>query len=243
MKVLRMIRAVAFDLWSTLLRNRNYSSHRIDTLAHALESEGFHRDRDTVEAAYLSTMAFFNEAWRTERRHIPATELTKFILDRLDVSLPSALQNRLVKDFEEAIFVDPPQLVKGAKKVLKALHGFYEIGLISNSGVTPGRILRRVLSIRGILKYFDCTVFSDEVGHQKPHPLIFKKAVGEMQVKAGEAIHVGDLLESDIAGAKALGMKAVWFNRTGSNREKTKTKFVPDYEIKALSELLEFLSK
>ncbi len=236
-----MIEAVTFDLWNTLLCDRRYGDYRIDLLMQILGNEGLPRDRHVVKAAYQSAMNLLNEVWKKERRHISAAELTAFILDELDVDLPTELENVLVKSFEEVIFNDPPPLVKDAGMVLQSLHDRFKVGLISNAGVTPGRNLRRVLNSHGVLQYFRCTVFSDEVGYHKPHPIIFKKAVEELQVKASEIVHVGDLFEADIIGAKAMGMKAVWFNVAEKSYQKEGTKFVPDYEIQALSQLLEIL--
>jgi len=233
-----MIEAVTFDLWNTLLCDRRYGDYRIDLLMQILENKGLPRDRNVVKVAYQSAMNLLNEAWKKERRHIPAAELTEFILNELDVDLPTGLENTLVKSFEEVIFNDPPPLVKDAGMVLQSLHDRFQIGLISNAGVTPGRNLRRVLNDHGVLRYFRCTVFSDEVGYHKPHPIIFRKAVEELQVKASETVHVGDLFEADIIGAKAIGMKAVWFNVAEKSYQKKGTKFVPDYEIQALSQLL-----
>jgi putative hydrolase of the HAD superfamily len=235
-----MIEAVTFDLWNTLLCDRHYGDYRIGLLMQILRDEGAPRDRNAVEAAYQSAMNLLNEAWRKERRHIPAAELTEFILSELDIDLPSELKSVLVRSFEEVILNDPPPLVKDAGIVLQSLHSRFRIGLISNAGVTPGRNLRRVLNGHGVLQYFRCTVFSDEVGYHKPHPTIFRKAVEELQVKASETLHVGDLLEADIIGAKAMGMKAVWFNVAERSYQKGTT-FVPDYEIQALSQLLEII--
>jgi len=237
-----MIEAVTFDLWNTLLCDRQYGDYRIDLLMQILRNEGSPRDRNGVEATYQSAMNLLNEAWKKERRHIPVVELTEFILSELDVDLPTELKSVLVKSFEEVIFNDPPPLVKDAGMVLKSLHNHFKIGLISNAGVTPGRNLRRVLNDHGVLQYFRCTVFSDEVGYHKPHPTIFRKAVEELQVKASETLHVGDLFEADVIGAKAMGMKAVWFNVAEKNYQKG-TKLVPDYEIQALSQLLRIIKR
>jgi len=236
-----MVRAVTFDLWNTILCDRDYGDYRIDLLTRTLNEEGFARDRHIVEVEYSSTIDFFNEVWRKERRHMPVTKLTEFILNRLDVHLPAEVKSSLVKDFKTAIFNDPPPLVKDAKRVLESLHGRYGIGLISNSGVTPGRNLRQVLNNHKVLQYFSCTVFSDEVGYHKPHPIIFRKAIGKLQVEASDAIHVGDILEADVVGAKAVGMKAVWFNMAEKNWQKDEIQFVPDYEIENLTELTEIL--
>jgi len=109
--------------------------------------------------------------------------------------------------------------------------------LICDSGMSPGRILRKVLESHNLLKYFNCTVFSDEMGCTKPNPIIFKKALKKLNAEPVEAIHIGDLLLTDIAGAKAVGMKAVWFNWKNELR-RVGIDIQPDYEIHKLSELL-----
>lgn len=71
-------------------------------------------------------------------------------------------------------------------------------------------------------------------------PIGFSKALEKLKVKPPEAMHIGDLLETDIAGAKAIGVKTVWFNWK-SEQKKSKTNIVPDYEIDKLSQLLQIL--
>ena len=236
-----LIRAVTFGLWNTILCEKNYGDLRINLLMQALNKEGYSRSRHRVEAEYSATIDFFYEVWMKERRHMPAAKLTDFILHRLDVHLLTEVKNELVKRFERAIFSNPPPLVMDAARVLKSLHNQYRIGLISNSGVTPGRHLSKVLNDHKVLRYFSCTVFSDEIGFHKPHPKIFRRAIDELQVKANETIHVGDLPESDVAGAKAMGMKAIWFNKDESKLKAEE--FSPDYEIRSLPELLVALEK
>jgi hypothetical protein len=47
-------------------------------------------------------------------------------------------------------------------------------------------------------------------------------------------MHVGDSLESDVAGAKGVGSISVWLNR---DRVANNTPIQPDWEIASLSEL------
>jgi len=136
-----------------------------------------------------------------------------------------------------------PVLMKKAKfedvkMVLKKLDKQYKIGLISNSGITPGRILRKVLDKLEVLRYLDCTVFSDEMGYTKPHQLIFREAIKILQSNPHETAHIGDLLQTDVAGAKSFGMKTVWLNRAG---EVNKSDIKPDYEVRRLSQIIEIL--
>ena len=55
-----------------------------------------------------------------------------------------------------------------------------------------------------------------------------------------DVISIGNSLRSDVQGAQAIGMKAVWLNRMGKPRENS---VVPDFEVPTLKELKEILQK
>jgi putative hydrolase of the HAD superfamily len=59
----------------------------------------------------------------------------------------------------------------------------------------------------------DWLVTSEDVGASKPEPKIFEAALDRLGVEPGEAVMVGDAWGTDIAGARAAGIRAVWFNR------------------------------
>jgi len=236
-----MIKGVTFDLWNTLFCDSHYCDLRIDVLKRVLDMEDLLIDRHIIETEYLSAMRHFDDLWkkRRDKQYMSAAKLMKSILRNLDVELSTSSKSTIIKGFEEAILEDPPPLVNGSKAVMKSLHGNYQIGLISNTGITSGRLLRRVLRHRRMLQYFTCTIFSDEIGYTKPHPIIFRKAVEELKVNVDEIVHIGDLLETDIAGANTFGMKTIWFNK--SDRARQEASVTPDYEINDLTELLKIL--
>jgi HAD superfamily hydrolase (TIGR01549 family) len=59
----------------------------------------------------------------------------------------------------------------------------------------------------------DAIVDSRSHGWVKPHPTIFGAALELLDVHADEAVMVGDSLEEDIEGARALGMRAILIDR------------------------------
>lgn len=65
----------------------------------------------------------------------------------------------------------------------------------------------RALSIEN---YFDVILVSEWEGIKKPNPLIFIKALQELNVEACESIFIGDHPENDIRAAQNVGMKAIW---------------------------------
>ena len=59
----------------------------------------------------------------------------------------------------------------------------------------------------------DAIVDSRTHGRVKPHPTIFQAALTSLGVEAGQAVMVGDSLEDDIEGARAIGMRAILVDR------------------------------
>jgi putative hydrolase of the HAD superfamily len=88
-----------------------------------------------------------------------------------------------------------------------------KLGVVSNA-FDPGWLLHRDLKQMGIAERIDFAVFSSEVGKRKPHPEIFERALDSLDVRAEEALFVGDRLFEDVRGANEVGMtsvQAIWF--------------------------------
>jgi HAD superfamily hydrolase (TIGR01549 family) len=65
----------------------------------------------------------------------------------------------------------------------------------------------------------DAIVDSRSHGRVKPHPTIFQAALELLGVAPGEAAMVGDSLEEDVEGARALGMRAILVDREDRHPE------------------------
>jgi putative hydrolase of the HAD superfamily len=65
----------------------------------------------------------------------------------------------------------------------------------------------------------DAIVDSRTHGRVKPHPTIFQVALDRLGVDAPEAVMVGDSLEEDVEGARALGMRAILVDRDDRHPE------------------------
>jgi HAD superfamily hydrolase (TIGR01549 family) len=101
-------------------------------------------------------------------------------------------------------------LYEDALPVLSELrrHGL-RIGLISNGQ----RDLAEFAAHHSL--DVDVTVGSTAHGHIKPHPSIFEKALASLGTGTDDTVMVGDSPGDDIAGARALGMRAVLVDRDG----------------------------
>ena len=129
-------------------------------------------------------------------------------------------------------------LIDGAAEVVAALHGRYQMIVLTN-GLQD--VQRSRLAGCGLQDYFAGIVISDEVGVAKPDPRIFDIAFQQMGNPPRNAVlMIGDGLSSDIRGAIGYGVDACWFNPHGATR--------PDgwpirYEITRLTELLSLPAK
>jgi putative hydrolase of the HAD superfamily len=101
------------------------------------------------------------------------------------------------------------RLVPGALAVLRALKGSARLGVVTNNVV--GEQTRKVQQL-GLDEYLDAVVISEAEGVSKPDPRIFHVALDRVGCEATEAVMVGDAWATDIEGAHAAGLGAVWFN-------------------------------
>jgi putative hydrolase of the HAD superfamily len=76
--------------------------------------------------------------------------------------------------------------------------------------------LHDVLDAIGLAPLLDGVLTSAEVGSAKPAPAIFARALELAGVGPGEALHVGDSVEHDVAGAHAAGIEPLLLVRDGA---------------------------
>ena len=115
--------------------------------------------------------------------------------------------------------------------MLDALGPRFKLGLLSNGNNYPEYF--------GLAERFDFVVYAQDIGIEKPDPRTFQIAVEQAGCGLDQLLHVGDSLETDVAGAQAVGIRAVWLNRDGVSND---TGIKPEYEIRSLTELPGLLS-
>jgi putative hydrolase of the HAD superfamily len=71
----------------------------------------------------------------------------------------------------------------------------------------------------GLLEHVEAVVTSAEVGVAKPARGIFERALELAGAGRGDAVHVGDSLDNDVAGARAAGIRPVLVARDGARPE------------------------
>ena len=209
------IKAVSFDFWHTLFTEQPgafllYNQRRRSLLTEAVAGCRDVAHAELEQACRLESEAH-NSVWREEHRTLAASERVTRILAHLDISLPDNDLVSLVASVEEGILEHPPVLIDGARETLETLSHRYRLGIISDVGFSPGRMLKRVLADHGLLDLFDSLVFSDEAGRAKPHIEVFECTALALSAKPEEIVHIGDLEYTDIVGAKRAGYHAIRF--------------------------------
>jgi putative hydrolase of the HAD superfamily len=207
-----VLRAATFDFWGTLYQPAFGRNERLCLLQAVLERHGQQRPWTDLEAAYEHAWDVFDRLWREEHRSITTDHWLREVLSFLDARLPEGALADLHRPLEEVfLHGDAPRPVPGVTEVIPRLSRRYRLGVISDVGLTPGRVLRQILRRDGLLPHLSALTFSDKVGVTKPLPRPFLHTLSALGVRPEEAVHVGDLPETDLSGARAVGMRAVLF--------------------------------
>ena len=211
-----MLKAVTFDFWNTLfvdVHGREREALRADVLRDELE-----RARAQASAARRSTRpcAPASTSSTASGSHEHRTPLCGELVDASSRSLGARLPAELFdarssSRFERLVLDLPPEPMPGAVYTLPQLAERYRLAVICDTGYSPGSVLRELLERHGMLAYFEYLYFSNEHGMSKPDVRVFQHTLEELDVRAPEAAHVGDIQRTDIAGAQAAGMAAVHF--------------------------------
>lgn len=228
------IKAVIFDLDDTLF-NRKAAQLQIFEAFKSKYADLFSGIEDSMVAT-----AFF-EADRLSAEH--------FIVDggpdsiRINRFKFFLYMLNLEDDFAEEmtalylnLYSQADAEIPGAREVVAVLSKSYRLGVVSN-GLADAQY--RKLEKLGLKDKFASILISEEIGLQKPEPQIFLKAAERLSVNAGECLSVGNSYNGDVIGAKNAEMKACWYNPNGIGP--VLCEIQPDFEIKALRELVDIL--
>jgi 2-haloacid dehalogenase/putative hydrolase of the HAD superfamily len=143
----------------------------------------------------------FGRQFRTQRA-IARSSLVK-VLD--DVASPLDPDELLTAQFD---FWRRPPLFDEAKEFLARID--MPVCIVSNINRSD---LEAAMAHHELA--FDHVVTSEDARSYKPRPEPFRHALDRLGVAGSAALHIGDSLSSDIAGAAAMGIAAALVNRAG----------------------------
>jgi putative hydrolase of the HAD superfamily len=116
----------------------------------------------------------------------------------------------------------------GAEDGVTAIAESHAIGIVTNGG--PWMQSQKLAGL-GLEDRFETVVHAGYDAPPKPEPDPFHRALEELGVTGGRAVHVGNSLVSDVPGAKAAGLEAAWLDDGSDHRGE------PDYVLDSLADL------
>jgi len=228
--------AILFDFWQTLFvdsKERETLGERKALIRGFLTERGHNGEID-IGGAFEKIAPRFWQVYTTEQRTPLVLERLTWLMEELGIELEDGDLEELAFEFGNLGILLNPLPTENAVQIVSELSTRYPLGIVSDTGFTPGRVLRQHMERHGMLRYFTAFSFSDETGHAKPHRRQFENALELLEVAPSNAIHCGDLPTQDIRGAAALGMTTVLY--VGCHQDEP-GELVPDYTISDWREL------
>lgn len=230
------IKAVLFDMFDTLMlieKNHEFYSPSLMRMYRFLVSKGVEVPFEKFNNTYVEIRdGLYRKAdlnWEEPHFNVRVAETLQKLGYNYDVSHPVVVEatSEFCDEFMKYVRIDSDAAV-----VLKKLQKNYRLGIISNFAIPE--CVHRLLQTAGIEQFFDVIVVSATVNKRKPASEIFESTLRIMGFSASEVVFVGDTIDADVEGSKAVGMKCIYIER---RPQKQSTKFLPDCIIKSLREL------
>jgi putative hydrolase of the HAD superfamily len=150
-------------------------------------------------------------AARRDEFHLetPWPTLSRLIHDFLGVRFADTMAELEMAFWRASVTTKP---MPGAREALEQFHQYgMRIGVVSNSSFGQD-VIRYELAKHGLADHLKFVMVSAEYCVRKPNVLLFETAAAKLGIACSDIWFVGDRLDTDMAGARAAGMKAVWFD-------------------------------
>ena len=207
-----MIKAVLFDLDDTLFDHRGCARE-------ALSAVQSYHDRfrsipfDALERAHARYLEELHADVMLGRMPLERARVERFrrLLASMDVPSADGLAARIAMTYRDA-YRTARRAIAGASALLAAVKTHARIGIVSNNLLEEQQEKLRTC---GLDEFVDALVVSEEAGSSKPDPAIFRLALDRLHATAEDAVMIGDSWAADVVGARAAGIRAIWFNPDG----------------------------
>jgi len=200
------ITTVFFDFGNTLVA----STSGVEIWRRVMGELGLAVDLGQLEAAIREEDRAVILQYYDYRGRMPAfwERYDRRVLDRLGIAdHHETVRQRIEAGFDAGRWHRPYPETRGILESLRSMD--YRLGVISNNTDD----IHRTLGAHDLAGYFDHVTYSQEVRAEKPDPAVFRLALDRAECEPSEAIHVGDIYEADIVGARAVGMFPVLVDR------------------------------
>lgn len=141
----------------------------------------------------------------------------------------SQLGRNVAAAFSEERDQSNVELLPGAERVLEKASQEHQLAIVTN-GARDAQ--RQKIAAVNLDRWVDTVVIAGHEAPPKPDPEPFEHVLQSLNATPATTVHVGDSLETDIAGANAAGLDSVWVSEATDQRE-----FEPTYHVGSLGEL------
>jgi len=177
------------------------------------EGHGVEVSEDDARAAVRAEIAFYRREHGAAGDAAALARLRRacadVVRDSLGLDVPAGeLVATVVDSFRFVPFAEVP----GVLDELRARG--HALAVVSNWDVSLHEVLERT----GLRPRVDAVVVSAEIGAAKPDPEPFRRALAAVGADAADALHAGDQIYEDVAGARAAGVRPVLVARGGRAR-------------------------
>lgn len=107
------------------------------------------------------------------------------------------------------------EAMPGAAAALTRIAVRYPCHIASNASASCAADIRQALARVGLAGSFTHYFCRRDLGFGKPEPAFFRHAAAQCGCRLDELLMVGDALATDVQGAMACGLQAVWLNSAG----------------------------
>lgn len=196
------ITAILFDFGGTLdadgvaWKERFYRLYRAEGLDISSDrfAQAFYRADDALVGRIPTTLSLNDTVYR----------LTQNVAQELEVHDKAMIQrvaHRFMANTQEHLTAN--------MWLLQDLTRRYRLGIVSNFYGNLTSVCREA----GLGPLFHTIIDSEVVGHLKPSPEIFHVALRDLHAEPWQTVFVGDSLQRDMVGARAVGMAHVWLTQ------------------------------
>jgi len=206
-----MIKAVFFDWMNTLTHAEPDRHEQFCQIAQELGIElSPQKVIRGIYAAGTQLPAGAPYRWRESEDPEVFIRYLEIILAEAGVKLPRDTVLEILKKISRSAKVENYVLYDDVLPTLKKLK---KQGLIIGLITSLTKDMNVICSSLGLAPYLDFVVTAEDVGSNKPEPPIFLAALERAGVNASEAIYVGDQYETDVVGARGVGINPVLIDR------------------------------
>ena len=216
-----MIDTILFDNWNTLVQAPGLmrSGASVEIFQHSLQGQDLDYDCERFIDVYrLISRQQEVEAKANGWIEMDYKKRLVLTLKELGVKDPSRSQFA-IRAWNDYLAEWPRQtsFYPETPVILEQLRGRYKLGVVTN--FMDGPTARMVFDDLDYNTIFDSLIVSAEIGYMKPAPILFKKALEELDSKADNTLMVGDTYEADVVGAHNAGLRGILINLYGAHPE------------------------